>query len=133
MENEYVISSVIGNVKIVEIILFRLANDIDLSDDKTQDLRLMLGESIVNAIVHGNQAEPEKQVVIQYKIEKRSITFCIIDQGPGFDIERVKDPTQNENVEGLGGRGVFIVQKLSKECSYCLTDKAFQFSVNLDD
>ena len=133
MENEYVISSVIGNVKIVEIILHRLASEVEIGANKAQDLRLMLGESIVNAIVHGNQAEPEKQVIIQYRIEKRSISFCIIDQGTGFDIKGVKDPTNRRNVEEMGGRGVFIIQNLSDECSYCLTDKSFQFSVNLDD
>jgi serine/threonine-protein kinase RsbW len=133
MENEYVISSVIGNVKIVEIILHRLATEVELSPNKAHDLRLMLGECIVNAIVHGNQAEPEKQVIIQYKIEQRSLSFCVIDQGPGFDLEGVKDPTHRMNLEEMGGRGVFIIQNLSDECSYCITDKSFQFSVNLDE
>lgn len=131
MQQEYVISSILGNVKIIDVILHRLQAETILSNKQLFEIRLALNEGITNAILHGNKSNPEKCVVIQYKCFNNKIEFCIIDEGKGFEIKELPDPTKGENIESPGGRGVFLIQKLSHFCHYCTDQKAFQFSFNI--
>ena len=42
-----------------------------------------------------------------------AISFKISDEGDGFDPKTIPDPTLPENLERCGGRGVFLMHKLS--------------------
>ena len=91
-------------------------------------LSIALEEAIVNAIVHGNlevsselrelgddsyeQAIAERQQNPQYarrrvklscQISEQEGMFLIRDQGPGFDVSRIPDPTDDEIRHGLEG------------------------------
>ena len=47
---------------------------------------------------------------IQYN--DNSITVKIKDEGTGFDINKLPDPTQEENLFKEHGRGIFIMKSL---------------------
>ena len=40
------------------------------------------------------------------------------DEGPGFDYKNLSDPTAPENLEKIGGRGIFLMKHLSDEVSF---------------
>ncbi len=81
-------------------------------------VRLALEEAMVNAIKHGNRMEPDKQVFIACELTAEEITVVIEDQGEGFKPEDVPDPTDDENLENPGGRGIMLIRSFMNAVAY---------------
>ena len=81
-------------------------------------VRLALEEAMVNAIKHGNRMEPDKQVFIACELAAEEITIVIEDQGEGFKPEDVPDPTDDENLENPGGRGIMLIRSFMNAVAY---------------
>ena len=81
-------------------------------------VRLALEEAMVNAIKHGNRMEPDKQVFIACELTAEEITVVIEDQGEGFKPEDVPDPTDDENLENPGGRGIMLIRSFMNGVTY---------------
>ena len=79
-------------------------------------INLVLTESIANAMLHGNEEDPEKEVHISISIHCGSLNIKVFDQGQGFDIDGLTAP----DIEKLDehGRGVFIIRSLMDKVSY---------------
>ena len=81
-------------------------------------VRLALEEAMVNAIKHGNRMEPDKQVFIACELTAEEISVVIEDQGDGFKLEDVPDPTEDENLENPGGRGIMLIRSFMNAVAY---------------
>ena len=81
-------------------------------------VRLALEEAMVNAIKHGNRMEPDKQVFIACELTAEEIMVVIEDQGEGFKPEDVPDPTEDENLENPGGRGIMLIRSFMNAVAY---------------
>jgi len=81
-------------------------------------VRLALEEAMVNAIKHGNRMEPDKQVYIACELTVDEIKVVIEDQGEGFRLEDVPDPTEDENLENPGGRGIMLIRSFMNGAIY---------------
>ena len=46
------------------------------------------------------------------------VEFVVEDEGEGFDLASVPDPTLPENIEKLSGRGIFLMRNLADEVSF---------------
>ena len=88
-----------------------------LDEDARMDLGLAIREAMVNAVAHGNHYSPDKQV--RFILERRAdaVKVTIIDQGEGFDPNRVPDPTQGQNLMRDSGRGLLLMQAFVDEFS----------------
>ena len=73
-------------------------------------VRLAMEEALINAIKHGNHYDPGKQVQIRCGISKEVLRMEIADEGKGFDLSAVPDPTDPENLESPCGRGIMLMQ-----------------------
>ncbi|MGI6400793.1 MAG: ATP-binding protein [Thermoguttaceae bacterium] len=73
-------------------------------------IRLALDEGVANAIEHGNRRDPAKKVLLNAEISGKRILVSIQDEGPGFSLDSVKDPTLQENIELPQGRGLFLIR-----------------------
>lgn len=82
------------------------------------DIRLSLMEAVNNAIIHGNQMDSSKNVVIKEKKDGGFLIIHIEDQGHGFDPSSVEDPTCEENLPNPGGRGIHLMQNLCDQIDY---------------
>ncbi len=72
-----------------------------------------LSEALSNAILRGNDSQPDKQVRIRAIVDSGNLIFEVVDEGPGFDIETSKlDCTTKENIAREEGRGLFLMQHL---------------------
>ena len=72
-----------------------------------------LSEALSNAILRGNESQPDKQVRVRAIVDRGDLIFEIVDEGDGFDIESSKiDPTTPENIGNEEGRGLFLMQHL---------------------
>ncbi|GAB4162017.1 MAG: ATP-binding protein [Planctomycetaceae bacterium] len=81
-------------------------------------MRLALEEALVNAIKHGNQMDPEKQVQVSCWIGEEIVRVEIEDQGEGFSLEDVPDPTDDENLERPCGRGIMLMKAFLNVVEY---------------
>jgi serine/threonine-protein kinase RsbW len=72
-------------------------------------VRLALEEAVVNAVKHGHDYDPGKQVRIWWILGASSVSFVVHDEGPGFDVSQVPDPRRPENLERPAGRGLFLI------------------------
>ena len=73
-------------------------------------VRLALDEALANAICHGNQQDPQKDVVVECSIGDDSVAISVTDQGTGFNPGEVPDPTLDENLEKPHGRGIMLMR-----------------------
>lgn len=81
-------------------------------------VRLALEEALVNAIKHGNRMDPDKNVRIVWEVSDEHIQVVIRDEGEGFDVNDVPDPTDDENLDKPGGRGIMLMRSFMSEVSY---------------
>ena len=81
-------------------------------------VRLALEEALVNAIKHGNRMDPDKVVRVVWEVSDEHIQVVIEDQGEGFDVNDVPDPTDDENLDKPGGRGIMLMRSFMSEVSY---------------
>ena len=73
-------------------------------------IKLSLEEAVVNAIKHGNKADPSKMVYVEALIGPQQCEISVEDEGPGFDRTNVPDPTAEENLEKCSGRGILLIE-----------------------
>jgi serine/threonine-protein kinase RsbW len=81
-------------------------------------IRVALDEALANAVKHGNRLDPSKQVHIHYSIDATSVVITISDDGDGFDISAVADPTDEENLTKPGGRGLLMMRSFMTDVRY---------------
>src|SRR5207253_354782 len=114
--------------------------------DKTGLIRIgtALHEVLVNAIEHGNlemdselreksdrsayrqvldqrrQQLPyrDRRVRLRLRISRTEAVCVIADEGPGFDPNRLPDPTDPANLEKSAGRGLFLVRTFMDEVRF---------------
>lgn len=112
------IKSKLTNLRIVENTVDEITSEIGISYNSYGKILISLLEAVNNAIIHGNNASPEKLVVISVSYKKPKLTIKVKDEGEGFSPDKVPDPTKPENIEEANGRGVFIMSKLADEIKY---------------
>ncbi len=118
MRKDLNIPSEIGNLSLVEKAIDELSLELDLSDEVYGNVLVATMEATNNAIIHGNNSDPEKHVKIEILCEQKELQVHIEDQGVGFDYSTVPDPTAPENLEKINGRGIFLMERLSDEIVY---------------
>jgi serine/threonine-protein kinase RsbW len=84
----------------------------NLDFERLINFQIALSEALVNAIVHGNKENSEKKVYVKIEYSDTSLTVTIKDEGTGFDVNKLADPTMEENLQKEHGRGIFIIRSL---------------------
>jgi serine/threonine-protein kinase RsbW len=83
------------------------------------DLEITLFEALANAVIHGNAQDASKQVHIVCECRPgKEILIIVRDEGCGFDLSRVPDPTAPENIEAEHGRGILLMRTFMDEVRY---------------
>ncbi|KYG83672.1 ATP-binding protein [Roseivirga echinicomitans] len=112
------IPSLVENIRIVESFIDNAKDKYQLDDDLYGNIMIAVLESVNNAIIHGNKLEKSKFVQLSMILEETSVTFLIKDEGNGFVINDLPDPTSPENLTKPGGRGIFLMKHLADEVSF---------------
>ncbi len=110
-------SSTTEGQKVQERIIKRL-EEIGFPPRGIFGVRLALEEALVNAIKHGNGLDPNKEVFVLCQISQEMVRVVIEDQGAGFRLQDVPDPTDDENLEKPGGRGIMLMRAFLSVVEY---------------
>jgi serine/threonine-protein kinase RsbW len=105
----------------LEDFIIKLAKKSNLRDDKLNSLALSFSEAASNSIVHGNKLDKNKKVKITVLVDENKMTVTIKDEGKGFNINSVPDPTKPENILKDSGRGIHIMRSFLDDLRYNFT------------
>jgi serine/threonine-protein kinase RsbW len=84
-----------------------------LAAEQRDNLALALVEALANAIRHGNNGHSDLPVAVTVRTNPGVSTEVeVADQGPGFDVSDVADPTLPDRLLTPGGRGIFLMRRL---------------------
>lgn len=86
--------------------------------DLDNNLKLALVEGVTNAMEHGNRWDARLAVAIQVEMTADRLRVSIADQGPGFQVSALPDPTCEEQLICERGRGVFLMRAIMDEVSF---------------
>jgi len=84
----------------------------NLPEDTLSDLTLVVTELVNNAIQHGNERNPEKEITVVLSSRLGEIEISVSDSGLGFDPNDLPNPLAEENHLKPSGRGLFVVKSL---------------------
>jgi len=112
------IPSLLENIKIIESFIDNARDKFEINDDIYGNIMISVTECISNAIIHGNKKDKNKLVHLELLMENDLLKFTIQDEGNGFDYNQLKDPTSPENIDKVGGRGIFLIKHLADEVKF---------------
>ncbi len=82
------------------------------------NFRVGVTEALVNAILYGNDRDPDKRVRVEARLSAAAVSIRITDEGSGFDPGELPDPTTPHNRTRPGGRGIFLIRKLMDDVEF---------------
>ena len=118
MEKTISIQSKLSNLGVVENAIDTITREAGINKENYGKIMVSVMEAVNNAIVHGNKYDEKKFVNIDILLENNLLKVTIEDQGKGFKLSEVPDPTRPENLENLNGRGVFLMKNLADEIEF---------------
>ena len=81
--------------------------------DHQAELEIALREALANAVLHGNQSDSAKKVLVRaYCDPTKGFVIAVRDEGPGFDPTTVPDPRREDRLHLTHGRGIFLMREL---------------------
>lgn len=92
-----------------------VAKHAGLSEEEQQRFGMAVRESVVNAIVHGNRYNARKKVHLRITRAAQRLTVTVTDEGEGFDLASLPNPTAQENILHQSGRGIFLIRAFVDE------------------
>jgi serine/threonine-protein kinase RsbW len=87
-------------------------------DDRRFAVRLALEEALVNAMKHGNRLDPGRSVRLAYRVTDECVEIRVADEGNGFTVAGVPDPTRDENLQRPCGRGIMLMRSYMDAVEY---------------
>jgi len=126
-----VISSSLSNIGKVRMFLEEIFIESNLNLSYFNPVFLGLSEALTNSIVHGNKLNSSKKVSIEVNCLNEELFIEITDEGDGFLIECLKDPTCLENLKKENGRGIFLIRHYADEVDYFDGGRKVRIKYNL--
>lgn len=106
------------NINRIELLLEELKAELGMSEEMEANILVSLSEAVNNAIFHGNNSNPAKRVRLKMRKDETSLTFSVLDEGSGFDLNKIMDPTSPENLNKPTGRGIFLMRNLADNVEF---------------
>jgi len=89
------------------------------NEEDELDIEIAVREALSNAVVHGNQENPQKRVHVNCRCTIDGEVFTTVrDEGQGFDCRTLADPTDRANLLLTHGRGLRFMQTFMDEVGF---------------
>jgi serine/threonine-protein kinase RsbW len=98
--------------------LMKRVEKVGVINPESSNLFIALDEAFVNAVKHGNKFDAEKNVRVSAEVSPKEARFTVEDEGEGFDVNSIPDPTNPENLFKTSGRGVLFIYNIMDEVKY---------------
>lgn len=74
---------------------------------------LAVGEAVANSVEHGNRADHDCSVTLEWLGDLHGGWLSVEDEGSGLTLDRLLGATLPKDALQTGGRGLFIIRELS--------------------
>jgi serine/threonine-protein kinase RsbW len=105
--------STLESVDLAEGEILKAAEQTGFDEDDMHRIGMAVRECMVNAVVHGNRYNRNKQVHVSVLVGKSEtglrLVIRITDEGEGFEVHEVPDPLHDTNLLRHSGRGLFLM------------------------
>jgi serine/threonine-protein kinase RsbW len=115
---QIILTSDLDELQKLESFLDEVCMFFDVHEDVYPDIMLAVTEATTNAIIHGNEFDPEKEVQIRVVHQDSELAFTVADQGKGFDPNNLPNPVEEDNLLKSGGRGVYLIRHYAHEVRF---------------
>ena len=116
------IPSELGYEKIAREAVATVADRLNFTDEKVEDIKTAISEACTNAIRYGSGSDARMKVVVILTADEDKLDILIKDPGAsGIPPIDVNIPDINGMVEGkhrLGGMGLYIIRELVDEAGF---------------
>lgn len=86
--------------------------------DLDNNVKLALVEAATNAMEHGNRWDMDKSVAMVAVVTGDEVRVTITDEGEGFEVADLPDPTDPAQLTHERGRGVFLMRSIMDEVTF---------------
>ena len=112
------LASTMESVAEVEAAAEKFTQSAGLDEDESFRVVMAVREAAVNAVLHGNGYDPNKQVSASFENDGKSVIIKIADEGEGLDPDKIPDPLAQENLLRGTGRGIFLIRSFLDEVHF---------------
>ncbi|MDX8337811.1 ATP-binding protein [Draconibacterium sp. IB214405] len=127
--NILILNSVSSELNRVESFIKELFDFHNFSQKCFNTVFLCISEAVTNSIVHGNKEDHQKKVELNVDCKRHLIMVQITDEGEGFDIENIPDPTHKDNILKETGRGIHIIKSIAQNVSFNNKGNSLRFEI----
>ncbi len=98
-----------------------------MNRDDVEDVRVAIDEVGQNAVEWGNRQDSSKHIRLSYCLFHDRVVFKIEDEGEGFDVAKLKDPSRDplkhimeriSDGKRMGGYGIFMSKSIMDDIVY---------------
>lgn len=109
------LDSVLASVDAAELHAIGIAREGGYEEDRIERLGLAVREAAANAVTHGNAYSADKHVYFSVELRPKQLVVRLRDEGSGFELADVSNPTAPENLLKASGRGLLMMRHLVDE------------------
>ena len=106
-------------LNMVDLLCGEIMADMNFTREAKNEISISVIEACTNALEHGNQCCPEKNVRTIFEKLPDRLLIEVFDYGDGFDFEdylkHIPDPS---DIHKLRGRGIFIMNSMMDVLSF---------------
>lgn len=124
--------STVDSISTVEAVIEEIRQELKVKDDVYANIMVALTEAVNNSIIHGNNSDASKNVYVEFEIPNNyRLLIRVHDEGIGFTPEALPDPTAPNNIDKIGGRGVFLMEQLSDQIFFSDNGRQVEMIFNI--
>lgn len=117
-----VLPSELNELDRVDALALECAKTAGLPEDQAMMLAIAVIEAVTNGIVHGNGFAKDKVVTLEFACEPGLVKVIVHDEGDGFDMTCVWDPTSPGHEMDCSGRGIYIMREVMDSVDFDMSD-----------
>ncbi len=115
---EFTLPSVEGNERLAIKRVADAVGHLGLDGSRLEKLKTAVGETVMNAIEHGNENNPELDVAVKVAVSPERVIVRVVDEGGVEDIPEAATPDLEAKLAGEQpprGWGLFLVEQMVDE------------------
>jgi serine/threonine-protein kinase RsbW len=108
----------------VDQLTIKHAREAGFDEQAAMEIAIAAIEAATNAIVHGNRRQETVPFSVAYSWRPGTIEIVVHDEGQGFDLACLVDPTDPEHCMETSGRGIFIMREVMDAVEFEMSDES---------